>query len=96
MLKLRGHKLIFRPLTVFAMVLFLYFLFLIWQDFQYFTTLDQERKNLKLKYLEGQSTFQSLAEKAELEKNNAYFEAIARERLGLIKRGETAYRIIKR
>jgi len=82
-----------RNLLVFLLIL--YFLFLIHQDWLRLTSLGQENLRTASSLAQEQKLNKNLRTKISLLKTDDYIEDLARERLGLIKPGEMAIKIIK-
>ena len=75
--------------------LLIYFLFLIKNDIQKLRSLDQEKQSITKQTFEQGKLKKSLYKKLELLKKDSYIKLLAREKLGLVEKGEKAYKVVK-
>jgi len=76
-------------------LLVVYFIFLIRQDIMDNLELKRTSVQLTESICQEKALNQSLHERLEALRSNKYLERLARTRLGLVKRGETAYKVVK-
>ncbi|MBU0671436.1 MAG: septum formation initiator family protein [Candidatus Margulisbacteria bacterium] len=77
-------------------LLILYFIFLIRQDIIDSLELKREKHRAATSIQQAEVQAKSLANRLKALQNDSYVESLARTRLGLIKKGETAYKVIGR
>lgn len=75
--------------------LIIYFIFLIRQDIIDYLELKKERENTFRKIKEEQELTKNLQVRLKKLEKGELVEELARTRLGLIKKGETAYKVIR-
>ena len=88
-------KLRITPGSVLLLVVVLYFIVLIRTDWKVLLELHSQRTKLKHEIVRGKEEKAGLKKEISLLDTNSYIELLAREKLGLIKRGETAYKVVK-
>ncbi len=76
-------------------LLVVYFIFLIRQDIMDNLELKRSRVQLTWSIQQEKTLNQRLARRLEALQSDKYLERLARTRLGLVKRGETAYKVVK-
>lgn len=72
----------------------LYFIFLIRQDIINNVELKRDAARLTASNISEQKLTEEMQQKLKALRTNSYIEQLARTRLGLIKKGETAYKVI--
>lgn len=75
-------------------VLVIYFIFLIRQDIINNLTLQKEERGFLKKVEQEEATLAKLKDLSSQIKNGDLVEELARTRLGMVKKGETAYKVI--
>jgi len=78
-----------------AVVLF-YFVFLILSDIFHYQGLVERRNSLREVVKEKAAALVSLKQEIKFANSNAGVEKIARQELGMVRRGETPYKVIER
>jgi cell division protein FtsB len=76
-------------------LLVVYFIFLIRQDIMDNLELKRTRVQLSASIRQERSLHQRLTRRLQALRSDEYLERLARTRLGLVKRGETAYKVVK-
>ncbi len=90
-----GRKFRISPAVIFLLLILLYFVILIRADWSVFSELS-EKKSALTRDIAG-----ALAQRDKLKKEISqlddprYIELVARQKLGLIKQSETAYKVVK-
>lgn len=82
--------------TILFAFIIIYFIFLIRQDIINNLELKRAEKQTQINIEQEDKLALQLQERSKDLKNNNYIEEVARTRLGLIKEGETAYKVILR
>ena len=76
-------------------LLVVYFIFLIRQDIMDNLELKRTRVQLTANIHQEKTLNQGLLQRLKALQSDKYIERLARTRLGLVKRGETAYKVVK-
>ncbi len=80
---------------ILLLLVVLYFIVLIRTDWKVLLELQTQRANLKQEITCGREEKARLKKEISLLDTYSYIELLAREKLGLIKRGERAYKVVK-
>ena len=88
-------KEIFKPSFILLTIVFFYLVFLIREDIVKFIFLKSEQESFKTNIVAERSVNSKLKTESRLLSRNEYLEGIARQKLGLIKRGEEPYKVVR-
>ena len=81
---------------IFFSLIIIYFIFLIRQDIIDNLELKREKQRVKVNLEQEEKLSEALRDRLGELKSENYIEKLARMRLGLIKKGETAYKVLFR
>lgn len=82
--------------VVLFILIIIYFIFIIRQDIIDNLDLKKERERVAAELLEQKKVSKNLQERLKALNTNSYIEELARTKLGMIKKDETAYKVIDR
>ena len=82
--------------TILVVIIIIYFSFTFRADWLKYSELKKEYGRLSNKITEEKKLIVSLRKELRALKTDSYIEGVARKKLGLIKKGETAYKAIRR
>lgn len=85
-----------KPGIIISLFIFFYLLYLIQGGIREHLELRKERERLEKNLMKESALNQKLGKELKFLHTDSYIEGIARERLGLVKPGEIAYKVIKK
>ena len=84
------------PWVIFLALVLFYFVFLILSDIFHYRGLLERRNALREVVKEKAAAIVSLKDEIKFYNSNAGVEKVARQQLGMVRRGETSYKVIER